>query len=413
MVSRSLRVVVSTGLLVLVCAGLILAWALTRPPSVNAPCGRGTPAADLQAVMQPARRIAAQEDSGGSERRALHTVLSDQTLAQAVSDHDTATIRSQLLELLYNHQHIVRLRVTRGGRLVMDIGGRFVLQPVAGALRVRGRTVGRVEISIQDDMGYMLLAKRLVGADAVERFGDQTEMSDIAAGDRPLPSDGTIVLGGRRYLVESFDATRFPSGRLRISILVGTPPRALYRQTCAGIRADVYADVARRVYDASLTGPSPTIAVQALAGSAALHQALESGSRSAIHSAVQGLAGADQIIALRVFGPGGRLLAQAGSTAGTIAPVSGELVGPGNTRLGSYELTVQTGAGSIGISGSLLKAPVLMRVGGRPLPGTPAGPRDLPARGVVSYNGRSYAVRSFVVGAFPSRALRIYALAPQ
>ncbi|MGA2469127.1 MAG: hypothetical protein ABSG64_00370 [Solirubrobacteraceae bacterium] len=398
----------------IVLAGLALAWVLTRQPSPNAPCGDGSQSAYLADVMGPAQEIAAQEHDGPAERFALATVLSDQALAQGVQAHNMASVRHELLRLLYNHEHIVRLRVTRGGHLVMNIGGADVLQPVSGPLLLAGRQVGRVEISIQDDMGYMLLDQRLLGADAVLRYGSQTEVSDIATGSLQLPQSGAITLAGKRYLVGSFFATRFPSGPLRISVLIGAPPRRIARQTCAGIRADVYAGVVRRVYEASLIGPAATIATDVVGGSLRLRQALQSGAPGPLLSAVSALAGTNHVIALRVFGGGGRLLAQAGPTAGTIAPVTGALLAPGTQqRIGSYALTVQTAAGDIAIARPLVAAPVLMRVDGRPLPGTPDGPAILPASGVVRFHGQRYAVRSFLAGAFPSGAVRVYVLVPQ
>jgi hypothetical protein len=93
--------------------------------------------------------------------------------------------------------------------------------------------------------------------------------------------------------------------------------------------------------------------------------------------------------------------------------VTGALLGPGGQLLGSYALSVQTGAGSIGISGSLIDAPILMRVNGHVLPGTSRGPRKLPRDGVVHYRGGLYAVRSFLASAFPSGSLRVYVLVPQ
>ena len=48
---------------------------------------------------------------------------------------------------------MVRVRVTVGRRLLVDDGGPYVLAPVRGALRLRGRVVGHFEMAIEDDAG--------------------------------------------------------------------------------------------------------------------------------------------------------------------------------------------------------------------------------------------------------------------
>ena len=93
---------------------------------------------------------------------------------------------------------------------------------------------------MQDDNGYRLLVKRLVGADTVMRGGrGHTVMSNIAVGKRALPTIGLAMVGGRRYLVTTIGARRFPAGRLRISLLFPSPPASLRALSCAQIRADV------------------------------------------------------------------------------------------------------------------------------------------------------------------------------
>ena len=44
--------------------------------------------------------------------------------------------------------------------------------------------------------------------------------STLQPGPARIPAHGTLTYRGRRYLANSFDATAFPSGKLRISLLV-------------------------------------------------------------------------------------------------------------------------------------------------------------------------------------------------
>jgi len=59
----------------------------------------------------------------------------------------------------------VRLRVLAGGQLLSDVGGPFVLAPVSAPLAPARAHDRRFVLSIQDDLGYRLLAQRLAGSD--------------------------------------------------------------------------------------------------------------------------------------------------------------------------------------------------------------------------------------------------------
>ena len=61
----------------------------------------------------------------------------------------------------------MRLRVSAGGRLLSDVGGPYVLAPVSAPLRLDGRKIGSIVLSIQDDEGYKRLAGRLAGLDVL------------------------------------------------------------------------------------------------------------------------------------------------------------------------------------------------------------------------------------------------------
>jgi len=212
----------------------------------ESPCGAATDATYFSTAFAVALRISAGERNGTAVRRGVRTIEADRVLANAVAANDLATVRSEVLALVYNHQHIVRLRVLRNGRLLDDYGGPLVLVPVSGSLRVGGVVVGTFVMSIQDDLGYQKLAERLIGAHTVMRYHGQTVMRDIAVAPAPLPARGTVVVGGVPYLVGSFDIGRFPAGTLRVSILVHRPPAALARSSCAQVGADVLADIAER-----------------------------------------------------------------------------------------------------------------------------------------------------------------------
>jgi hypothetical protein len=379
--------------------------------SAAAGCGAATDGTYLDTAFAVARQISAGESDGNAVRQALRTITGDQALTTAVAADDVAAVHAQVLALVFNHEHIVRLRVLRAGSVLVDFGGPLVLSPVHGTLRSGGRVVGTFVASIQDDAGYRKLVARLVGGDAVMRYRGRTVMSDIAVGDAALPARGSVTIGGARYLVASFTDGRFPSGTLRIWLLFGVPPAALGRSSCAQVGADVLADVARRAYQESLTGPPILAAVTTLALDQALPQALEAGDLSGAAKLVAGMVagGGFAHLALSVAG---RVIAGAGTRGSPIAPLVRPIRSASGRVLAIARFSVQNARGYTILAGALTRVPVLVRNARRQLAGTFPGPRTLPTSGPVSYRGKRYVVASFTATAFPSGGLRIYVLDP-
>jgi hypothetical protein len=105
----------------------------------------------------------------------------------------------------------VRLRVVRGGHVVGDVGGRFV---VAGATR-RGMT-----ISIQDAIGFVKLVHRMTGESVVVRGRPgHVAATSRALARASLPASGTAAVAGRTYRVMSFGEPGFAGERLHVWVL--------------------------------------------------------------------------------------------------------------------------------------------------------------------------------------------------
>ncbi len=376
------------------------------------PCGAATDATYFSTAFAVALRISAGERGGTAVRRDLHTIESDRVLAHAVAANDLATVRSEVLALVFNHEHIVRLRVLRDGQLLDDYGGPLVLAPVSGTLRVGATIVGTFVMSIQDDAGYQKLAERLIGAHTVMRYQGQTVMRDLAVPAGPLPARGAVAVGRVPYLVGSFDLGRFPSGTLRVSILVHRPPAVLARSSCPQIRADVLADIAERAYDEAETGQAfvgPPLT--ALARASSLTAALAAGDDAGAAQIVRAMVGAGGFARLRVVA-GGRVVADAGVSIPLLAPLTRPLVDAAGQLVGQATFAVQNAHGYADLVHALARAPVLVRAGARQLAGTFAGPPTLPTSGPVSYLGVRYEVASFAGVQFPSGRVRIYVLGP-
>ncbi len=188
--------------------------------SVKPLCG----SSDEDTVVNTISRIAHLIYDGEAGRRTeeqIHRVQENSALLRAVARRDPKLARSAIEALL--HQHIVRLRVSAGGRLLSDVGGPYVLAPVTAPLRHGGRTIGSVTLSIQDDEGYKRLANRLAGLDVLMYMGNKLVKSTVGNAPGPVPASGAVTLHGRSYRAYTFRAEAFPSGPLRITVLIPLP----------------------------------------------------------------------------------------------------------------------------------------------------------------------------------------------
>jgi hypothetical protein len=203
-------------------AGELRVFVLKPIPAIAPLCGRS----DDDTIVNTVSRMAALIYTGESGRQALvqvHRVQVNKALLSAVAEHDPLATEEAVKALL--NEHIVRLRVSSGGQLLSDVGGPDVLAPVSAPLRLHGRQIGRFVLSIQDDLGYLLLAQRLVGLKVVMYRGDELVMSSLRPAPATLPASGSVSYEAQRYRVFTLDAHAFPSGPLRISALVPIPYR--------------------------------------------------------------------------------------------------------------------------------------------------------------------------------------------
>ncbi len=150
----------------------------------------------------------------------LRHVEGSSAFQRAVAAHDAAATRAAIVGFFEQHIHVVRVRVTIGQRLLVDVGGPYVLAPVHGTVRSRGRVVGQCEMAIQDDAGYLKLAHLFTGAEVLMRTGGRQVMGTLSPGPASVPDRGSVSYGGRSYEAYSFSGVAFPTGPLRISLLL-------------------------------------------------------------------------------------------------------------------------------------------------------------------------------------------------
>lgn len=193
------------------------AWVL-RPVSTTASiCGRTPAETRALAVAYIGLHIYG-EEIGGTAQRQLRRAEGSAALVSAVRAGEANATRQAIVALL-NH-HIVRIRALRAGRLLADVGGPHVLAPVSGTLRSPDGVVGQIVLSVQDDLGYLLLAHRLIGVEVLMRDEHGQVMGTLSPGPSAVPDLGPVTWRGHRYEAFSFRASEFPSGPLRISLLI-------------------------------------------------------------------------------------------------------------------------------------------------------------------------------------------------
>jgi hypothetical protein len=160
-------------------------------------------------------------EAGARTLPQIRRVQSNRALLHAVALRDPQATRVAVEALL--HEHIVRLRISAGGRVLVDDGGPYVLAPVRAPLRLHGKTIGSLLLSIQDDEGYKRLANRLAGLDVLMYMSGRLVKSTIGYSPGPVPTSGPFSYRGKSYRAYTFDAEAFPSGPLRITTLIPLP----------------------------------------------------------------------------------------------------------------------------------------------------------------------------------------------
>jgi hypothetical protein len=114
------------------------------------------------------------------------------------------------------------MRIVQGSRVVVETGVPFVVAPVQMTLRgAGGRALGTLQVSIQDEIGFVRLIHRHHPVDVVVRGqgAGHVRSSLPAAAQVKLPSTGSVTIAGRRYQVSSFRETAWGNEPVTVSIL--------------------------------------------------------------------------------------------------------------------------------------------------------------------------------------------------
>jgi hypothetical protein len=176
--------------------------------------------ARLETLGQVGERIYREELHSTQVSATLRLMESSGTFKRAVAEGNAAATREAIVGFFRAHIHVVRVRVSVGDRLLVDVGGPYVLAPVHGTLRSGGRVIGEFAMAIQDDAGYLKLAHLFTGAQVLMRVGSEQVMGTLTPGPARVPNRGRVSYAGHTYRAYSFTGEAFPSGPLRISLLI-------------------------------------------------------------------------------------------------------------------------------------------------------------------------------------------------
>ena len=191
-------------------------------PSSGLACPGSAAQTRVETLGEVGERIYREELSSPAVVATLHRLERSSVFRSAVAAHNAAATHEAIDGFFAAHIHVVRVRVTVGERLLIDDGGPYVLAPVRGTLRSGGHVIGHFEMSIQDDAGYLKLARLFTGAQVLMRVGARQVQGTLSPGPASVPDRGPVSYGGQSYEAYSFTAEAFPSGALHISLLLAS-----------------------------------------------------------------------------------------------------------------------------------------------------------------------------------------------
>jgi hypothetical protein len=223
----------------------------SAPAPTTGSCGAATAQTIAAVDAQVAHKIYMGEITGHEVGEDVAHVTSSTALLDALASSNRAAVYAAVHTIVYTpHWHIVRLRVVKNGKVLADVGGPYIIAPIAGTLRQSGVKVGSFVMAVQDDVGYVKLVTRFVGVPIDLYWGPSTRrfLMGTLQPAPALPRDGAVVkVHGATYLARVSQAKAFPDSKLNVALLVAVPAKALSAQSCAAVRRAAWGSVVKHV----------------------------------------------------------------------------------------------------------------------------------------------------------------------
>lgn len=179
----------------------------------------------MDRLVAAARRRYGEEVHGVAVHAKLRRIAQDATLRRTLRSGNAASVQAYVRRQFngpWYHQHVSRVRIVQGSRVVADAGVPFVVAPSRRVMRgPNGRSLGTLEVSIQDVVGYVKYMRRNLGIDSVVRGTGAGHVKASIPGTETmqLPQRGTATIAGRRYLVRMFHTKGFGGEPLSVWVL--------------------------------------------------------------------------------------------------------------------------------------------------------------------------------------------------
>jgi hypothetical protein len=373
-------------------------------PGIPADC----PATVLDTVGRVLTRVYREGISSERTLSAEHLIAGSTALRQAIESDDAPAARAAARALLATG-HMTNLRVTRGTKTLVDLGG-AALAPIRGTIRGAGGTaIASYLTSVWADSGFVAEANGIAQGQAAVRFHNRTITGSLALPSEPLPNDGTLTRGHVVYQFTSLPAEAYPSGAVRIYVLI---PLSATATLCGASNEDTLvntlARIAKEIY-AGERGPRTLAQIKRVQHDGPLLSAVARRDPTATKAAIEALLH-HHLVRLRVSADG-RLLSDVGGPY-VLAPVSAPLRLNGR-KIGNFVLSIQDDEGYKRLTDRLAGLNVLMYMNSKLVKNSLGpNPGPVPASGAYQYRGHSFRVFTVHATAFPSGQLVIRVLVP-
>jgi hypothetical protein len=214
----------------------------------SAPCGQASASVIAGVDAIAAQGIYAGELHGTEVKLDVAHITGSRALLSALAMNNEAAVRAAVHAIVYAPRwHIVRLRVTRAGHVLADVGGPHVIAPVSGELRWRHRIVASYVMSVQDDAGFVKLVGRFIGVPVDLYANGSFLMGTLHPAPASMRTGASASVGGASYVAQVFSARAFSSDALRVALLVRRPTAKVAAESCAAVRLSAWGAIATRI----------------------------------------------------------------------------------------------------------------------------------------------------------------------
>ena len=189
----------------------ILALASSVPRAAAHGCPSRAAVRHARRELREAEERYAIESRGSTTHADLRYIAHDSVLLNALRSGDLAAARAEIDSLQHSQivKHVTRIRTLRGSHVLIDgWPSSFDVGGSEKTLRGGGRNLGRVQITIQDIIGFVKLEHRRNATEVLARGAAGQVRTLLPAVKRaPLPQAGCVQVAGRQYVVSSFKET--------------------------------------------------------------------------------------------------------------------------------------------------------------------------------------------------------------